>query len=180
MNWWTAFIVTSSLLLITKRRAGTSPEKHMFRFLHVYLKLEISYKYLSFNKFVNYTQMTNALLYDAFIQCLCLPLEVFKKICKCLGEGGCFFFFFFNNLCYGTVLYCSVLCLFCWILFWMCNLFNLYLLVLFHLLKVFVSWHICLLYLSLSLSVTHWHTKHRGPAHLLHTQYLNQFNVKLI
>lgn len=135
MNWWTAFIVTSSLL-ITKRRAGGSPEKHMFKpqFLHVCLKLEISPKYLSFNKFVNYTQMTNALLYDAFIQRLCLPLEVFKKICKCLWGD-----LFLNNPWYGTVLYRSVLCSFCWILFWMCNLFNLYLLVLFHSLKVFVS-----------------------------------------
>lgn len=84
-----------------------------WQLVHVHLKLEISYKYLSFNKFVNYTQMTNALLYDAFIQCLCLPLEVFKKICKCLGGGGgCFFF---NNPCYGTVLF-SVM-FFCWILF---------------------------------------------------------------
>lgn len=36
--------------------------------------------------------MTDALLYDAFIQCLRLPLEVFKKICKCLG--GVFVFVF--------------------------------------------------------------------------------------
>lgn len=50
--------------------------------------------------------MTDALLYDAFIQCLRLPLEVFKKICKCLG-GVLFLFylFFLNNLCYITVLY---------------------------------------------------------------------------
>lgn len=66
--------------------------------------------------------------------------------------SGGIVFLFLNNLCYGTVLYCSVLCSFCWILFWTCNLFNLYLLVLFHLLKVFVSWHggcICLFFLPL-------------------------------
>lgn len=73
----------------------------------MYLKVEISYKYLSFNKFVNYTQMTNALLYDAFIQCLCLPLEVFKKICKCLG--GILFFVFFLIIC-AMVLYFIVQC----------------------------------------------------------------------
>lgn len=42
--------------------------------------------------------MTDALLYDAFIQCLRLPLEVFKKICKCLG-GVLFFCFFFLIIC---------------------------------------------------------------------------------
>lgn len=49
---------------------------------------------------------------------------------------------FFLITC-ATVLYLNVQCYvnFCWILFWMCNLFHLYLLVLFHLLKVFVSWH---------------------------------------
>lgn len=68
--------------------------------------LEISCEYLSLSKFVNDPQKTNALLYDAFIQCLRLPLEVFKKLCKCLwkGEG---LFSFLNNLCYGTV-QCSV------------------------------------------------------------------------
>lgn len=35
---------------------------------------------------------------------VCLPLEVFKKIYKCLG-GANFFFLFFNNPCSGTVLF---------------------------------------------------------------------------
>lgn len=37
---------------------------------------------------------------------VCLPLEVFKKISKCLG-GACFVLlsFFFNNPCSGTVLF---------------------------------------------------------------------------
>lgn len=97
------------------------------------------------------------------------------------GDGGLFFFsfvLFFNNLCYGTVLSCSVLCSFCWILFWMCNLFNLYLLVLFHLLKVFVSGYMCVLVLSFfcgsktyqSVPFLHRHSK----------QHLNPINVRLI
>lgn len=46
---------------------------------------------------------------------------------------------FFNNLCYGTI-QCYVHLVGFFFFFWMCNLFNLYyLLVLFHLLKVFVS-----------------------------------------
>lgn len=43
--------------------------------------------------------MTDALLYDAFIQCLRLPLEVFKKICKCLGGVLFLFFCFFLIIC---------------------------------------------------------------------------------
>lgn len=78
MNRWAAVIITS-LLLIGKRGAGTSPEGHAFTFWHVYLMLEISCEYLSLSKFVNDSQKTNTLLYDAFIQCLRLPLEVFKK-----------------------------------------------------------------------------------------------------
>lgn len=75
------------------------------------------------------------------------------------GRGGCCVFLI---IC-AMVLYCSVLCSFCWILFWMCNLFNLYLLVLFHLLKAFVSWCFCLLafiFYFYLLFVAHWCTKH--------------------
>lgn len=54
---------------------------------------------------------------------------------------------FFNNLCYGTVqCYVHLVGFY----FWMCNLFNLYyLLVLFHLIKVFVSIAFVSLFLSL-------------------------------
>lgn len=55
--------------------------------------LEISHDYLSLSKFVNDPQKTNALLYDAFIQRLRLPLEVFKKLCKCLWKGEGLFYF---------------------------------------------------------------------------------------
>lgn len=67
---------------------------------------------------------------------VCL-LKFLRKFINVLG--GLIFFFSFFLIIRALVLYCSVLCSFCWILFSMWNLFNLYLLVLFHLLKVFVS-----------------------------------------
>ena len=69
-------------------------------------------------------------------------LRFLRKFVNVSGLGGDVFFvfvFFYNNLCDGTVLYLTFVLDVFEFSFNMYNLFFLYLLVSFHLLKIFVS-----------------------------------------